>query len=322
MPLLAVTLGATAIAVAQEPQNPDPVIVEQPGLSAPSTHGGVQVWLRGSGMSFRLVQRVDGQISDAPIAPFDDAKADPSLGTDSQGRVTVVYSRCPGRRRAENCDVYSWRPGTNEPEARLRAASGRDCQELHPAIHEGRVAFARARRSRRCAAGLWLTRGRRAVRRDGRVPDGIDLGARFVAVVLVRSTTDEGNEVDDYALALFRPARGRARVVARESNVTTPEGTGEGANMSDPILDGGFVYYGRDYSVVSESGGGDCHDLIRVRSSGRNRGALPERVGTQDAGRIEWAVSGTDIFYARLGQLRQAADSPPSFEQPPCVSED
>jgi hypothetical protein len=77
----------------------------------------VLVWSRRDGERHRLVQRVGGVVSDAPVAPSGQP-FDPDLGPDGGGRVVAAYERC--RKGFRRCDVYRLDLGSGKRAAGAR----------------------------------------------------------------------------------------------------------------------------------------------------------------------------------------------------------
>lgn len=333
MAALAALALAPAASAADEVVSPD-AVVESGSLSAAK---GVQVWLRWDGRRYRLAQRVDGRVSDAPVPPFeavrdqgvDDrglpgARTLPDLGTDARGRLVAIYARCAGRGGRRDCDLYLYRPGTAGPERRLTYASSSACREGTPSISRGVVALTRGRRTSRCRAGLWV------VRPDGRarrliVPRPGDIvavaatdiqGRRVVASVEGVSSEAEASEVNTQ-VALFRTSGGRGRILVSGSDPSNLEADEVGTYVGAARLDGRYAYWVRGCGSESRPG---AQDLLRLDLSGSGGGPRAMAPRAEFPNAPAFAVDGDNIFYASPGPeggIRRASDPPRTFEDPP-----
>ncbi len=252
-----------------------------------SRFDGLAAWSRRTPAGYRLVLRsgrARPRLAPVEPSPF---PFDVDVGSDERGRPAVVYPRCfaswPENRdlpiRA-GCDLHRLDPrtGAEEPIARLNTPA----EELRPAIHRGRVAYARLPGG----PGLEvLVEGRPVARRtfDATVvPEdvlGLDHGRPGVAFS-VRDHEGRSN-----LMFLVRPGR-RAEVVGgggigEENNRVVRAPTFAGRKLywayanqhsaADPELRGWVVRY--DLRTVEVDGARAPHHLISVAADAARPGA-------------------------------------------------
>jgi hypothetical protein len=279
MPRRAAVLGIVLCALvgARPALAADTEIFIDPSVANVAAYHGVVVWSRKDSTTrkFRLVQRVNGMTSDAPVPPAS-SPFDPQVGPGKGGKPTVVYSRC-----SHGCDVFSYTIGANG-EKRLASVSTPHCSEIGPSIW--RSSFAVIRRGSHCRGGqgLWA---------------GTTSRLRFqVKTTNSNQTALRGTEVEwgaDWFL--------RVRTIGHGPDKTpffNPPGEGESWSASRPEFGAdGNLYFAVDHfldGVPSE------FTLARQRPATSTHCDRGNRRFTSDDDKFSMsvAIDGATIYYA------------------------
>jgi hypothetical protein len=271
------------------------VKVGEPNAVRPVAYGGVQAWLRqdmaGGRQVERLVLRVNGAVTDAPIKPFNNVQGiDLGPGT-APGSIVAVYTRCTGGLFHERCSIYELDLATGH-ERRVSALATRRASITEPSVWAGRYAFGRVAIEGRERAGRnygLYTGMRRAKRLGSRRPGSTDVDANVVAYAGGTS----GNRVQHYEIRVHR-LRGKTDCVIAK----TTERLGAPRNdntVTSPVLAGGYVYWN-----LSGSLGTSPVRIMRVRIPGPDCKLGQIERGTVDLPPVSagLAVDGAKVYYA------------------------
>jgi hypothetical protein len=214
--LLAVALLAVLPGAAQAVAAPVPLAHElRPADVAVS--GDRVVWSAYDAKIRRYVLRdADGRVAGVPAQK---APIDVDLGTDAQGKVVAVYSRCAAR-----CHLYAYN-FTKKAERRLKLSPA-TADDAQPSVDRGRVAFLRTVRGGLTDVRVGTLGGAKSTSaiQPGRKPKIVfhdpTIGAGNVAVIASYEDVSDNTFVDD--LVLLRKGAKRLKTVASASGSQSP----------------------------------------------------------------------------------------------------